>query len=129
MPNRRYELGARFERECANILRDRGYICTRAAGSKSPYDLIASNDTEKPRFIQCKVISRKGDAKRMLDVFIEKTQLNPYLRRELVIKVKGLSGIYASVSMSADVDGSPQVYCKEPAVFDFTRGKDSCTSV
>ena len=57
---RNYAKGARYEREVAQMFREAGYEVTRAAGSKSPFDVIAtklSPTTKKVCFIalvQCK---------------------------------------------------------------------------
>ena len=57
----RYETGIRYEREVVQLFRDAGYEVTRAAGSKSPFDVIATKlhpNTRKVCFvalIQCKV--------------------------------------------------------------------------
>lgn len=41
MPNRKYEAGARLERETVKNLKDNGYVAFRAAGSKGIADVIA----------------------------------------------------------------------------------------
>jgi Holliday junction resolvase len=49
-----YEKGARAEREAIQILDWMGYDCTRSAGSKGIWDIIAVHPTHV-RFIQVKV--------------------------------------------------------------------------
>ncbi len=48
-----YEKGARAEREAIQILEWMGYDCTRSAGSKGMWDIIAVHPTHV-RFIQVK---------------------------------------------------------------------------
>jgi len=48
-----YQAGRRFEWEIRADLQKKGYTVARTAGSKSPVDLIAWNDTEII-FVQCK---------------------------------------------------------------------------
>jgi Holliday junction resolvase len=42
MPNRNYQRGRRHEYDVKRLLEEAGYVVTRAAGSHSPFDLIAS---------------------------------------------------------------------------------------
>lgn len=50
-----YVLGARLERQVADLLRTRRWLVARSAGSHGPFDLIALHDGQPPRLIQCKL--------------------------------------------------------------------------
>lgn len=46
--------GAARERQVAELLRTRGYVVVRCAGSKGPADLVAMRRGELPLFVQVK---------------------------------------------------------------------------
>lgn len=55
MPNKNYIKGRRKEYKYVKIMRDKGFIAQRTAGSHSPFDVIAINpETKQIRLIQCK---------------------------------------------------------------------------
>lgn len=55
MPNKNYIKGRRKEYKYVNIMKNKGFIAQRTAGSHSPFDIIAINpETKQIRLIQCK---------------------------------------------------------------------------
>lgn len=55
MPNKNYIKGRRKEYKYVKLLRDKGFIAQRTAGSHSPFDVIGINpETREIRLIQCK---------------------------------------------------------------------------
>lgn len=56
MPNKNYRNGRAREYKAMNLLREAGYECIRAAGSKGHWDIVAwkHTDFEPIRFIQVK---------------------------------------------------------------------------
>ena len=70
MPNKRYQKGARLERKLRQELELQGFTCTRSAGSKSPWDIIAvPNDNEPVRLYQVKGVKTRVDATRLVKKF------------------------------------------------------------
>jgi len=55
MPNKNYLKGRRKEYKHVKIMREKGFLSQRTAGSHSPFDVIAINqETKEIRLIQCK---------------------------------------------------------------------------
>lgn len=80
MPNRKYEKGARHERELVNKYREAGGISARSAGSHSPIDVWAIKDGE------LHLIQVKGDKQNVsIPVFYK----NLSVRKFLAYKKKG----------------------------------------
>ncbi len=53
--NSKYQKGRRKEYKYVKIMREKGFIAQRSAGSHSPFDVIAINpETKEIRLIQCK---------------------------------------------------------------------------
>ena len=63
MANRNYLKGRRHEYAVAKSLRELGYTyVTRAAGSHSPFDIIAVNpNTKKILLVQCKTSAKERE--------------------------------------------------------------------
>jgi len=55
MPNKNYQKGRRKEYKYVKLMKDKGFIAQRSAGSHSPFDVIAINpETHQIKLIQCK---------------------------------------------------------------------------
>lgn len=75
MPNRRYQAGTRWEREIIKFYEKDGAVCTRAAGSHSPFDVIAVYPANRVALIQCKVTKYEANAERLCRKFRENPPL------------------------------------------------------
>lgn len=82
MPNRKYEKGARREREIVNHFREKGWYATRSAGSKSQYDCIAIDLGE----LTIRLIQVKGGRVKLKKLPIPNIM---NVRQELWYKEKG----------------------------------------
>lgn len=54
MPNRAYQRGAKFERECKRQAEEHGFFVIRSAGSHSPIDLVFVRLCGRVTLVQCK---------------------------------------------------------------------------
>jgi len=73
--NKNYQKGRRFEYKVKKWLEERGWICVRSAGSKSPFDLVAMKDGQTLP-IQCKYGTKIARAE-MKELIIIKHKLDP----------------------------------------------------
>lgn len=69
MGNKNYEKGRRFEYERAAHHRARGCEVMRTAGSHGLFDLVLITPNGHVEFVQCKVTSDEGEARRMINAF------------------------------------------------------------
>ena len=69
MGNKNYEKGRRFEYERAAHHRARGCKVLRTAGSHGDFDLVVVTPNGHVEFVQCKVTSDEGEARRMITAF------------------------------------------------------------
>lgn len=68
MPNKHYEKGRRKEYKVVNMMREKGYLAQRTAGSHSPFDVIAINpDIQDIRLIQVKPDSMPESEKEKIE--------------------------------------------------------------
>ena len=58
-----YRRGSDFERKVMDVLRQRGFLCVRSAGSRSPVDVVAWNPAVT-LLVQCKADGRMRAADR-----------------------------------------------------------------
>lgn len=83
MPNRNYTRGRAREYRVMTIYRDCGYRVIRASGSHGEFDLIAYLPSAKPAFIQCKLVGRMSEMKRLEAGFRKRTKPTEYYHQIL----------------------------------------------
>ncbi len=68
MPNKNYVKGRKYEYDIVHLMRDKGYLAFRSAGSHSPVDVVAIDGKNKIiKLIQCKPKSMSEKAKQRLE--------------------------------------------------------------
>jgi Holliday junction resolvase len=90
MPNRNYTAGRRFEYQVQHEHELKGFLVIRAAGSHGPADLVCLGEGGTTLLVQCKVVTTKAAAERLIHTF----KLDKRLRGHhfmLAVKVKGNS--------------------------------------
>lgn len=97
MSNPAYERGRRFEWERRDFWEAKGYIVTRAAGSKGAYDLVCVHpDSAHIVFEQCKVVEDEGKGERIAKAWRPLLPSHPNYSQQLIVKVHG-KGVYIVV--------------------------------
>lgn len=88
MPNKGYQKGRRFEYASKKVWKERGCEVVRAAGSHSPFDLIAIRPGGQVSLIQCKCVRSEAQAERLLKLFRATPPLMVSAHYHQVLEVK-----------------------------------------
>lgn len=89
MPNSNYIAGRQFEYAVMQEWRDKGYSVARTAGSHGAYDVVAFRPDKSVELIQCKRVSTKAEAARLIEGFKESTVPSKFFHQVIAVKIKG----------------------------------------
>ncbi len=97
--NKNYQKGVRFERERLAYYRDTlRHDVVRAAGSHGNWDIVSVDPKwGVVNLIQCKVVGKEADARRLLDNFRENPPLTPMtnIHQMMEVKVTGSKEVHS----------------------------------